>query len=139
MDVPPRPPPGNPRPARDVDSAPDSPAVAEALQRSCTRLTDNLRDTFGAEGCSALLSRSLGRVNPPHQALASIRRDDGREIFLDRVPAAVEQHGLPAVEAAVAALREALLEVLGRLIGKDMAMRIIDLPEPSGERREGTP
>jgi len=110
---------------------------AAELQRTCTRLTDNLRDTVGADGCAALLARSLARTDLAHPALTAVWRQDGREIYLDGVTAAMEQHGEAAVTAGVDALFATVVDVLGRLIGEDMAIRIIDLGIKPGEQRPG--
>jgi hypothetical protein len=95
---------------------------------SCAHLSETLRDTFGTDGAAALLSRALARVDRSHGALAAVWRSDGREIHLDGVAEAVQEHGLPEVKAALGVLRAAILEVLGRLIGEEMAIRILDLP-----------
>lgn len=108
--------------------------AAEALQQLCTRVCDNLRDTMGVDGCTALLARSLARVEGAHPCLALIQRRDGREIHLDGVAAALETHGHAAVDSAITALLATLVEILGRLIGEDMAMRIIDPGTSPGGR-----
>jgi hypothetical protein len=113
-------------------------AAAEALQVSCARITGNLRDMLGVDGCAALLSRSIARVETAHPALAAMWRQDGREIHFDTISAATDSYGYPAVAAAFAALHGALIEVLGRLIGDDMALRIINLDALPGEPREGS-
>ena len=92
---------------------------------------------MGTDGCAALLARALARTEAEHPALLTLRRQDGREIHLDGVAEAMQQHGRAAVEAGVQALMRALVEVLGRLIGADMAVRIIDLGAAADERRQG--
>jgi hypothetical protein len=100
-------------------------AVA-ALERTCLRVCDNLRDAMGDDGCHALLLRALARAEVNHPALADLCRVNGGGIHLDGVLANVEAHGVPAVTAATEALLAALVEILGRLIGEDMAIRLID-------------
>jgi hypothetical protein len=112
-------------------------ASAELLQRTCNRVTGNLRDMLGVDGCAALLTRCLARTDQQHPALATVWRQDGREIHLDGVADAVEKHGEAAVTAGIEALMTALLDLLGRFIGADMAIRIIDLGAPTDERRPG--
>ena len=112
--------------------------AAEALQRLCTRVTDNLRETMGVDGCTALLARSLARTVSAHPCLALVQRRDGREIQLDGVVAALEIHGYAAVDSAITALLATLVEILGRLIGEDMAMRIIDLEAPATRATDST-
>ncbi|MEX2177189.1 MAG: hypothetical protein WD801_00670 [Gemmatimonadaceae bacterium] len=120
--------------AGSTGGAQDTPrVVAQTLE--LRRVTDNLRDTMGVDGCTALLERGLMRTETHHPALTLLRRQHGRELHLDGVAAAVEIHGLAAVEKAITALMEALIEVLSRLIGEDMAIRIINLGAPQDQRR----
>ena len=125
-------------PRAPAQVATDPRAAAESLQRTCTRLADNLRDTVGADGCAALLTRALAHTDTAHPALKTVWRQDGREIHLDGVAAAMDMHGQAAVTAGVDAMMATLVEVLGRLIGEDMAIRIIDLGADPGERTQGT-
>lgn len=110
--------------------------VALALQRTCARVIELLRDSMGDEGCTALLARALKRAEAQHPALKTLRRTTDDTIDLDGVVASVEANGTAAVTAAVEALLMALVDVLTRLIGEDMTMRIIDADAPS--RRNGT-
>jgi len=108
--------------------------VGDALQRMCARMCCNLRDTMGDDGCTALLARALARTEAAHPALMSIRRISRGTISLDRVVDGVEAHGVAAVTAGIEALLIALIEILGRLIGEDMAIRILELGEPRPAR-----
>ena len=117
---------GNPRGGQD-DVA--------ALQRSCTRLADAMRDAMGTDGSDALLARALARTASKHPAIASVRQINGNGVQLDGVAAAVEKHGLAEVTTAVEALFEAVVDVLARLIGEDMVVRLID---PDGALSRGS-
>jgi hypothetical protein len=122
------------------DAAPgrvgDQTLAADALQRSCSRVFDNLRDAMGDDGCTALLARALARTEDRHPALKDMRRYNDGSIHLDGVVAAVEAHGVTAVTAATEALLAALVDVLARLIGEDMAIRLID-HDAAGSRTNG--
>ncbi len=100
--------------------------VVAALQRTCLRVSDNLRESIGEDGCTALLERALARTEASHPALKDIRRWNDVSLHLDGVLTSVEAHGVVAVTAAIEALLAALVEILGRLIGEDMAIRLID-------------
>ena len=106
--------------------------VAVALQRTCRRMCEALRDSLGDDGCNALLARALARTEPYHPALKLIRRQDERGIHLDGVVAAVETTSSAQATAAVEALVGALMDVLGKLIGEDMAIRIMNLDSSTG-------
>lgn len=99
--------------------------AAASLQRSCVRVCAVLRNAMGVDGSDALLGRALARTQAKHPAIASICRD-ARGTELDGVAAAVDKHGIEAVTVAVEALFEALVDVLARLIGEDMVVRLMD-------------
>ncbi len=95
---------------------------------------------MGDDGCTALLARALARTEAAHPALTTVRRVNGSSIALDGVADATKTHGAAAVTAAVEALLGALVDVLGRLIGEDMAIRVLEIGAPRGRRgrRGGT-
>jgi hypothetical protein len=115
--------------------------VAAALQRALVRMCVNLGDSVGDDGRDALLARALARTESDYPALKDIRKLNNGAIHLDGVAASVEAHGVAPVTAAIEALLAALLDVLGRLIGEDMAMRLLDhdLPGPSTDGGTRTP
>ena len=101
-------------------------AVGAALQRTCVRVSETLADTMGEAGCNALLARALARAEVAHPALRQVRLSDDGGVHLDGVVASVEAHGAVAATAAVEALLVALVDVLVRLIGEDMTVRLIE-------------
>lgn len=111
--------------------------VGAALQQTCLRVSENLRDSMGEDGCSALLARALARTEGDHPALKNIRGQNGRGIYLDGIEASVKTHGVAEVTAGVEALLAALVDVLGRLIGDDMAIRLIDHDGPRPRTDDG--
>ena len=124
--------------AREAPPA-DNPAMAAAaLQRACARVSANLRESVGDDGRDALLARALARTESDHPALKDVRGVDHGAVHLNNVVASVEAHGVAAVTLAIEALLAALLDVLGRLIGEDMAMRLLDLDLPGPSRDGGT-
>jgi hypothetical protein len=110
-----------------------------ALQRTCARVSDNLRDAMGEDGSTALLARALARTEPSHPPLKTLSHLNGNGISLDGVAASIDAHGVAATTAAIEALLAALIEVLGRLIGEDMAVRLIEhgLPESRSHGAQG--
>ena len=121
--------------ARGVASANgrDPKAVGAALQRTCARVSQSLRDSMGEDGRSALLVRALARTEADHPALKNIVGLDEGGIQLDGVAASVETHGVAAVTEAIEALLAALIDLLGRLIGEDMATGLIDHDAPQSQ------
>lgn len=117
----------------------DPKTVGAALQRTCSRVSENLRDSMGLDGSNALLGRALARTEGHHPALKDIRRLNEGGVHLDGVVASVETHGVAEVTAAIEALIAALVDILGRLIGEDMAIRLIDPDLPRSRGGDGAP
>lgn len=114
---------------RDV-SQPDPAMIGAALQRTCVRVSENLRDAMGEAGRNALIARALARTEADHPALKSIAGPGGDGIQLNGVAASVDKHGVAEVTAAIEGLFAAIVDLLVRLIGEDMAIRIIDTDVP---------
>lgn len=112
------------------DDSRDRLAIA-SLEGRCRRLSESLRESLGVDGCSGLLARAIADCEREHPALKEMRGPDEREVQLQDVSAAVALHGIPAVGAAVEALQGSLTGILGRLVGEDMAMRLMDLEGPA--------
>ena len=108
-----------------------------ALQRSCTRVIDALRNSMGDAGCAALFARALARTEGAHPVLKELhgRADEG--IRLDGIAASADAHGIESVRAAIEALIGALVDILTRLIGDDMAIRLLDHDGPQPPARGG--
>lgn len=104
--------------------------VGAALQRMIVRVSETLRDSMGEDGRNALLVRALARSEADHPALKKIVVLDDHGIQLDGVGASIEAHGVKTVTAAIEAFLAALIDVLGRLIGEEMAMQMIDQDNP---------
>jgi len=124
--------------AREGPGSKDKPEmVGAALQRSCLRVSESLRDSMGEDGRNALLVRALARTEADHPALKNVVRINEGSIHLDGVVASVEAHGVAAVTAAIEALLAALTDLLARLIGEDMAVRLIDPDAPPSRKGDG--
>ena len=117
--------------ARETGGADQPDTVAAAIQRLCTRLSDNLRQAVGDDGYNALVARVLRRTEPEHPVLTEIRRVADSSIYLDRVSAGVESHGVAAVQTAIESLLATLIDVLAGLIGADMVLNLLDHDDPS--------
>ena len=112
-------------------------ALGAELQRTCLRITTNLREALGDDGCDALLARSLARTEAVHPALKDVRRIHNGNILLDNVAESIDLHEIGVVTNAIAALLTALIDTLSRLVGEDMAIALIDQSPPRTPRGEG--
>lgn len=110
--------------------------VGAGLQRTFVRVSGNLRDSMGEDGYHALLARALARTEAEHPVLKDLRGLSAGGAHLDGVAASVAAHGVAAVTQAMEGLLAALIDVLGRLIGDDMAIRILD-DSPQESHRDG--
>ncbi len=96
-----------------------------AIQRACTRVSENLRRSVGEDGYNALFARAVARTECDQPVLTDIRRSDAGGVHLD-VVTAVQRHGAATVGAAVESLLAALVDILSDLIGADMARSLLD-------------
>jgi hypothetical protein len=117
---------------RSADGSPD----VNALWRACANITESLREALGDDGSDALMTRALTRTAEVHPAAGEWQLRDG-DLPLDTLRAAAKAHGITTVASAIETLIAALVEVLVRLIGEEMTIRLIQLDGPSskfGER-----
>lgn len=119
-----------------------SDAIAAAADRVLRRLQSDLVQRFGDEGFRALLLRSLERMRPGYPALAGVipRREGGGlgTFSLDGLFENVQLHSPDECLDAFLAVIAAMITLLGRLVGDDVATRLVAYDSPdsiSGEPR----
>jgi hypothetical protein len=98
-------------------------AAAAGAERLCAKLSAGLSRWIGVEGYRALLDRAVGSTRAEHPALgglACLHRDEPVAAANVRAPGAAE------VAAGMVALVAALIELLGRIIGEEMAVRFVE-------------
>lgn len=106
--------------------------VAEAVEYVRRVLGSGLGRWIGAEGYRALLDRARKQIREEHPAL------DGLAVLGEAEPvsaAAVAAQGTEAVAAGMVALLATMTGVLGRIIGEEMAVRLVEqigTPSPRG-------
>ena len=108
------------RAAGDTDSPEE---VAAAAERTCIQLRAGLGRWIGAMGYRALLDRALVLMRAEHPELGSLSCYGGEE---EMITAAVRMHGAAKVAAGMVALVAGLVELLGRIIGDEMALRLVE-------------
>jgi hypothetical protein len=92
----------------------------------------------GPDGCHALLTRARAQAQADHTALDQIHVRAGSEPCIHGVAEAIMAHGDAATAKALEAMLISLVELLGRLIGDDMATKLIERGLPASERRDAT-
>jgi hypothetical protein len=70
--------------------------------------------------------RALAATQPEYPALGQIQLHARSDPYVDGVAEAIMAHGDPATAEAIEQMLVRLVELLGRLIGEDMAMKLIE-------------
>jgi hypothetical protein len=116
---------------------------ARAAAASCDHLYRELSRWVGPDGCDALFTRALAQARADHPALAQIHLQPRSEPYIDGVAETIMAHGDRTTADALESMLARLVELLGRLIGDDMAMKLIERSlvsdrddTPSQNRRE---
>jgi hypothetical protein len=107
---------------RDGSTANNVRPVASALQRAVLELSR----WVGAVGCRALLTRALSRAVQQHRALANVQVVSHSLPVLEGVEDSVQANGENAVAAGLATTLVQLFELLGRLIGADLTLKLAE-------------
>ena len=114
--------------AREAAAAPNAAAAAYAAWQRAHAL---LARWLGPVGTEALFARALAQAQAEHPSLRSLHVTLGSDPGLDGLPEGIHTHGSDPVAAGLEAALANLFEILGRLIGEDMTMRLVDPDGPS--------
>lgn len=97
--------------------------VAAAADRLCLQLHAGLSRWIGVEGYRTLQDRALREVIAEHPALSELSfGGDDVVITLE----AVREHGAKEVANGMVAFVARVIELLGRIIGDEMALRLVE-------------
>jgi hypothetical protein len=117
--------------------------AARGAATACDKLYRELSQWVGPDGCHALFTRALAQARTDHPALEQIHLHARSDPYIDGVAEAIMAHGDPATADGLEAMLVHLIELLGRLIGDDMATKLIERSvmaferdDPTSERRE---
>jgi hypothetical protein len=97
-------------------------AVTSAFQR----VSEELTRWVGADGCNAVVNRALSRAQASHPALATVTIPNHSPPALEGVPEAIKAHSAPAMAAGLESMLVTLFELLGRLIGDDLSVKLAE-------------
>jgi hypothetical protein len=112
----------------DAGHAPREPvAAAEWVARA---LAAELSRWLGPYGYHTLLARALADALHAHPALAAVRVRAPSDPTLEGLADAARTHGSDAVADAAAGLLAGVVDLLGRLIGEDMAAGLLERAVP---------
>jgi hypothetical protein len=99
---------------------------ARAAAAACDDLYRELSRWVGLDGCHALFTRALAEARTKSAALDQIQLRPRAEPYIDGVAQSITSRGDAATADALEAMLVHLVELLGRLIGDDMATKLID-------------
>jgi hypothetical protein len=110
----------------------DTPARAAA--RASDRLYRELSRWVGVDGCHALFSRALTDARADFPALGQIKIRARLQPHIDGTAETIMARGDPATAEALESMLVRLAELLGRLIGDDMATKLVERSLAGSER-----
>jgi hypothetical protein len=117
---------------------------ATSVGVACDDLYHGLSRWVGPDGCHALFTRALAQARGDSPTLEHVRLRPGTSPYVDGVAESIRSHGESSVARALESMLVDLVELLERLIGADMATKLIErsIAEPghgdatSNDRRE---
>ena len=93
----------------------------------------------GPAGRQRLCPRGRAQARADHPALGQIQLHARSEPYIEGVAETIMAKGDPATAEALESMLVRLVELLGRLIGDDMAMKLIERSLAASERGDATP
>lgn len=107
---------------------PPGPDTTSGADRVCRRVSDVLSRWIGRDGCHALFARALATAQEEseHPVLDTVRTSVRSVYCLDGLNDGAARHGPAAATEGAATILSALIELLGRLIGEDMALGLLE-------------
>jgi len=110
--------------------------TAHVTAAACDKLYKDLTQWVGPDGCHALFARALAQARREHEALEQIQLRPGVEPYMDAVAETIIAHGDDTTADALSSMLVTLIELLGRLIGDDMATKLIERNIPDAVRQK---
>lgn len=107
--------------------------AASAAERAFAALSVSLVRWVGPDGSQALFMRALGLAQAQRAALKAIPSPVRSALALQPLAATVDPRDTHAVMDAAAMILATLIELLGRLIGNDLAIRLLQVSPPGLE------
>ena len=105
--------------APSLDSAHSAAAAFDHLYQRLSRWV-------GLDGCHALFTRGHANARTEHPLLSNIQLRARSTPYLDGVAETADQHGAVETVEALESMLVVVIELLGRLIGDDLATKLIE-------------
>jgi hypothetical protein len=108
-----------PQQKRGDSAARAAAAAGDSLYRELSRWV-------GTDGCNALFTRALAETRPQYPALEKIQLRPRSDPYIEGIADSIMARGDSETAEALESMFARLVELLGRLIGDDMAGKLID-------------
>lgn len=99
---------------------------ASAAARAGEKLYRALSRWIGTDGCHALFTRARAQELASHPPLDSLQVRPRQEPYIAGVEETIGEYGNDATADAIESMIVGMIELLGRLIGVDMATNLIE-------------
>jgi hypothetical protein len=117
----------------------ESDGHATAVAAACDALYRELSRWVGRDGCHALFTRALAQARTESKPLEQIElRPGGADAYVEGVAESILSHGDFEVAEALESVLVNLIELLGRLVGENMAAKLIERGIAPPGRRDAT-
>lgn len=114
-------------------------SAAHAAAATCDRLYRELSRWVGHDGCHALFTRARAEALTEYPALAQLQLRARSEPYVDGAAGTVRDHGDAATANALESMLVHLVELLSRLVGDEMAARLLERTQTGSERGVALP
>ncbi|MEO8194490.1 MAG: hypothetical protein ABI681_11625 [Gemmatimonadales bacterium] len=112
---------------------------ASAAALAAEELCRGLSRWIGTDGCHALFSRARAEALGDHPPLDALQLRARAEPYIEGVVEGVGEYGEIATADAIESMLIGMIELLGRLIGVDMATNLIERSLPELARDDADP
>jgi hypothetical protein len=110
--------------SRELHGETSDDATVLAAERICVLVTGGLSRWFGQYGSHALVTRALASVQGRHPVLRRVTVTEAHQV--SGLADTVSAHGADATIEGIIAMVAALADLIGRLIGDDLAMLLLE-------------
>jgi len=122
--------------ARESSAASD-PNAAAVTAGVLQRMAADLVRFIGKDACHALLVRARVNAEADHPALKDIQIVAQPDLAVGGVLESIQLHGAAETAAGLESTVVSLIELLGKLIGNDLAMKLVDQNPSDGALPDG--
>lgn len=111
---------------RETSSAGADTTRASVAAQAGEELYRALSRWIGSDGCHALFTRARAQEQAANHPLESLQLTPRHDPYIIGVEESIEEYGNDATASAIESMLVGMIELLGRLIGVDMATSLIE-------------